>query len=46
MTIDDVKDMNVDRFCAVVKVAFEAGRITGVEAIELIKLYYEGLLET
>jgi len=45
MTIDDVRNMNVDRFCQVVMVALEARRITGVEAVELIKLYYGSLFE-
>jgi len=43
MTIDDVKDMDVDRFCAVIKVALEAGQITGGEAIGLIKEFWREL---
>ena len=45
MTIDDVRNMSVDRFCAVVKAALWSGLITGGEAIELIKLYYLTCLE-
>lgn len=44
MTIDDVRDMGVDRFCTVIKVALESGLITSKEAINLIKLYYKNLL--
>lgn len=43
MTINDVKNMNVDRFCVVIKVALETGYITGQEAIELIKEFWRML---
>lgn len=43
MTIDDVKNMDVDRFCTVIKVALEAGRITGTEAIGLIVEFWRKL---
>ncbi|MHA1146454.1 MAG: hypothetical protein ACTSRW_17080 [Candidatus Helarchaeota archaeon] len=43
MTIDDVRDMGVDRFCAVIKVALEAGQITGKEAFELISEFWKEL---
>jgi len=43
MTIDDIRNMSVDQFCAVIKVAVEAGRITGGEAIELIKKFWKEL---
>jgi len=43
MTIDDVKNMSVDRFCAVIKAALEAERITGKEAVELIKEFWREL---
>ena len=45
MTIDDVREMTVERFCAVIKAALWSELITGGEAIELIKLYYLTLLE-
>jgi len=44
MTIDDVRDMGVDRFCAVIKVALEARRITGEEAIELIREFWRKII--
>jgi len=43
MTIDDVRDMSVDRFCAVIKAALEAERITGKEAIGLIVEFWKEL---
>lgn len=43
MTIDDVRDMGVDRFCAVIKAALEAGRITGGEALDLIREFWKEL---
>ena len=43
MTIDDVKNMSIDRFCAVIKAALEAKRITGKEAVELIKEFWREL---
>jgi len=43
MTINDLRQMDVDRFCSVIRVAFEAGRITGQEAIELIKEFWRKL---
>lgn len=43
MTIDDVRGMSVDRFCSVIKAALEAGRITGREALDLIKEFWREL---
>ena len=46
MTIDDVRNMSVDRFCAVIKTAVWSGMITGGEAIELIKEFWKDLNKT
>jgi len=43
MTIDDVRDMGVDRFCTIIMTALEAGRITGEEAIGLIVEFWKEL---
>jgi hypothetical protein len=43
MTIDDVRGMGVDRFCAVIKTALEAGQITGREALDLIREFWREL---
>ena len=43
MTIDDVREMSVDRFCAVIKAALWSGMITGQEAIELITEFWREL---
>ena len=43
MTIDDVRNMSVDRFRAVIKVALWAGRITGGEAMDLIREFWREL---
>jgi len=40
MTIDDVRDMSVDRFCSIIMTALDAGQITGGEAIELITEFW------
>jgi hypothetical protein len=43
MTIDDVRDMSVDRFCQIVKTALEAEQITGQEALDLIREFWREL---
>jgi len=43
MTIDDVRNMSVDRFCAAVKAALWSGLITGTEAIDLICEFWREL---
>lgn len=40
MTIDDVKEMGVDRFCMVIKTALWSELITGEEAIGLIREFW------